>query len=222
MLVEPVLGEGGYVVPPAGFLEGLRRMCDRHGILLILDEIQTGFGRTARWFAAEHFGVVPDILIVAKGLASGLPLSGVISRQELMQKWPPGSHGGTYGGNAVACAAAVATIQTIQEERLLENAQARGEQFMTGLRHLQEEHPAIGDVRGLGLMVGVEFSGEERAPDKAVAKRVVHACQERKLLLLTCGPWDNTVRFIPPLVVSQDEIGEALGIFEEALHAAAA
>jgi 4-aminobutyrate aminotransferase len=222
MLIEPVLGEGGYVVPPAGFLEGLRRVCDQHGILLILDEIQSGMGRTGRWFAAEHFGVVPDILIIAKGIASGLPLSGVIARQELMQKWTPGSHGGTYGGNVVACAAAVETIQVIQEEGLLENARARGEQLMTGLRHLQEEHPAMGDVRGLGLMVGVELSGEGRAPDKALAKRVLHACQQRKLLLLTCGPWDNTIRFIPPLVVSEAEIGEALGIFERALEQAGA
>jgi 4-aminobutyrate aminotransferase len=221
MLIEPVLGEGGYVVPPAGFLDGLRRLCDRHGILLILDEIQSGFGRTAHWFAAEHFKVVPDILIIAKGLASGLPLSGVIARQELMRKWPPGSHGGTYGGNPVACAAAVATIETIQEERLLENAGSRGEQLMVGLRHLQEEYPAIGDVRGLGLMVGVELSGEDRAPDNAMAKRVVHACQEHKLLLLTCGPWDNTIRFIPPLVASADEIGEALRTFEGALQTAA-
>jgi 4-aminobutyrate aminotransferase len=222
MLVEPVLGEGGYVVPPPGFLEGLRSLCDRHGILLILDEIQSGFGRTAHWFAAEYFKVVPDILIIAKGIASGLPLSGVLARQELMQKWLPGSHGGTYGGNPVACAAAVATIEAIQEEGLLENAASRGEQLMVGLRHLQEEHPAMGDVRGLGLMVGVEFSGENRAPDKAMAKRVIHACQENKLLLLTCGPWDNTIRFIPPLVASAEEIGEALRIFEGALQTAAA
>jgi len=221
MLIEPVLGEGGYVVPPPGYLDGLRSLCDRHGILLILDEIQSGFGRTAHWFAAEHFKVVPDILIIAKGLASGLPLSGVLARQELMRKWPPGSHGGTYGGNPVACAAAVATIATIQEERLLENAGSRGEQLMVGLRHLQEEYPAIGDVRGLGLMVGVELSGEDRAPDKAMAKRVIHACQEDKLLLLTCGPWDNTIRFIPPLVASAEEIGEALRIFEGALQTAA-
>jgi 4-aminobutyrate aminotransferase len=222
LLLEPVLGEGGYVVPPPGFLEGLRQRCDQHGILLILDEIQSGMGRTGRWFAAEHFGVVPDILIIAKGIASGLPLSGVISRQELMRKWPSGSHGGTFGGNVVACAAAVATLTAIREEHMLENARARGEQLMAGLRHLQEEHPAIGDVRGLGLMVGAEFSGDDRRPDKAMAKQVVHACQERKLLLLTCGPWDNTIRFIPPLVVSEAEIGQALEIFRAALREAGA
>ena len=222
LLVEPVLGEGGYVVPPAGFLEGLREICDEHGILLILDEIQSGFGRTGRWFGHEHFEVEPDIMIVAKGLASGLPLSGVIAGMNLMEKWAPGSHGGTFGGNAVACAAAVATIRAIREEGMLDNARTRGQQLMAGLGHLREEHERIGDVRGLGLMVGVEFTAPDGAPDKATAKEVVHACLDERLLLLTCGPWDNTVRLIPPLVVKADQIAEALEIFGKALARAKA
>jgi 4-aminobutyrate aminotransferase len=217
-LIEPVLGEGGYVVPPASFLLGLRQLCNQYGILLIADEVQSGFGRTGKWFAHEHFNLVPDIVTVAKGLASGMPLSGVFSRLELMQKWMPGSHGGTYGGNAVACAAGVATIQTIREDHLLENSRERGIQLMTGLRRLQEEFPVIGDVRGLGLMVGIEFRTPDRKPDKASAKSVAHDCLDERLMLLSCGPWDNTIRWIPPLVASAAQIDEALGIFTRALH----
>ena len=218
ILIEPVLGEGGYVVPPASFLRGLRQICDQHSILLIFDEVQSGFGRTGRWFAQEHFGVTPDIMTVAKGIASGLPLSGVFSRLELMKKWIPGSHGGTYGGNAVACAAAVGTIQAIKEEKLVENAQQRGLQLITGLRHLQEVYPVIGDVRGLGLMIGAEFRTSTNQPDKNTAKAVAHACLDRKLMLLTCGPWDNTIRWIPPLLVSEQQIKDALEIFKDALN----
>ena len=220
LLVEPVLGEGGYVVPPASFLQGLRQICDEHGILLIADEIQAGFGRTGRWLAIEHFDVEPDIITIAKGLASGLPLSGVIAPLALMEKWTPGSHGGTYGGNAVAAAAAVATIQVIREEGLLANAQQRGAQLMSGLRHLQEDYPAIGDVRGLGLMIGAEFRTADRQPDKSNAKAVVKACHQQGLMLLTCGPWDNTVRWIPPLTVTASQIDEALDIFAQALREA--
>ena len=217
ILIEGVLGEGGYVVPPVSFMRGLRELCDRHGIMLIIDEVQSGFGRTGRWFAFEHYGIVPDIMTVAKGLASGMPLSGVFSRMDLMKKWSPGTHGGTYGGNAVATAAAVATIQAIRDEDMLGNTRQRGIQLMTGLRHLQEEYPVIGDVRGVGLMVGSEFRTPERKPDKATAKSLVHACQDRKLLLLTCGTWDNTIRWIPPLIVNDQQINDALGIFKEAL-----
>jgi 4-aminobutyrate aminotransferase len=208
ILIEPVLGEGGYVVPPASFLHSLRELCDKHGILLILDEIQSGFGRTGKWFASEHSGVCPDIMTVAKGLGSGLPISGVFSRLDLMQKWAPGSHGGTYGGNAVAAAAAVATVRAIQEEGLLANANERGKQLMTGLKALQAIYPGIGDVRGLGLMVGVEFRDKKRKPDKASAKAVAHACLDKGMILLTCGPWDNTIRWIPPLVVSEEQIAQ--------------
>jgi 4-aminobutyrate aminotransferase len=217
LLIEPVLGEGGYVVPPAAFMQGLRQICDQHGILLILDEIQSGFGRTGRWFGQEHFGVVPDIMTVAKGIGSGLPLSGVFSRMDLMKKWPTGSHGGTYGGNVVACAAAVATIQAMRDEGMIENAQRRGVQLMTGLRKLQEDYPAIAEVRGLGLMVATEFMSDNGRPDKPTTKAIVHACEERNLLLLTCGTFDNVIRWIPPLIVSEQQINDALGIFGEAL-----
>ncbi len=218
ILIEPVLGEGGYIVPPAGFLKGLRERCDQYGILLIADEIQSGFGRTGRWFAHEHFGVTPDIMTVAKGLASGMPMSAVISRMELMQKWTAGSHGGTYGGgNAVAAAAAVATIQAMKEENMVGNAVARGTQLMTGLRHLQEEYPVIGDVRGMGLMIGTEFRTPDRKPDKPTTKAVAKACLDNKLMLLTCGPWDNVIRWIPPLIVSSQQIEDGLGVFASAL-----
>ncbi len=217
VLVEPVLGEGGYVVPPASFLLGLREVCDQHGILLIADEIQSGFGRTGRWFACEHFDLRPDIVTVAKALASGLPISGVFSRQELMRKWEPGSHGGTFGGNVIAAAAGVATIRAMRDEDMIENASQRGLQLTSGLRHFQEEYPAIGDVRGLGLMVGAEFRTPQGKPDKATAKGVVHSALDRKLMLLTCGPWDNTIRFIPPLVVSEAQISQGLDILADAL-----
>lgn len=218
LLVEPLLGEGGYVVPPASFLQGLRAVCDQHGILLIIDEIQSGFGRTGRWFAHEHFDVRPDILVVAKGIASGLPLSGVFSSLELMEKWLPGSHGGTYGGNVVSAAAAVATIQTIREENLLENAFLSGEHLRDGLNRLRIQYPAIADVRGLGLMIASEFRTQLGKPDKETAKAVVAACLDRKLMLLTCGPWDNTIRWIPPLIVTNEQIDEALNIFADGLQ----
>jgi 4-aminobutyrate aminotransferase len=217
ILIEPVLGEGGYVVPPVAFLKGLRELCDRHGILLILDEVQSGFGRTGKWFAQEHFGVVPDIMTAAKGLASGMPLSGVFSRLELMKKWQTGSHGGTFGGNAVACAAGVATIQAMRDEDMPGNAVKSGIQLVTGLRRLQEEYPVIGDVRGLGLMIGTEFTLNEKPADKLLIKGIVHGCEKRGLLLLTCGTYDNVVRWIPPLIVSESQINDALGIFAEAL-----
>jgi len=221
ILIEPVLGEGGYVPPPAGFLKGLRELCDRHGILLILDEVQSGFGRTGKWFAFEHYDIVPDIMTVAKGIASGMPLSGVFSSLDLMKKWPGGSHGGTYGGNAVACAAAVATIQAMREENMLENAQQRGEQLQTGLRKLQEEYDQIGDVRGLGLMIGSEFEVEGKYKQaKPLVKEVVHAAEERGLMLLSCGTYDSTIRWIPPLNVSEGQINEALNIFADALEVA--
>jgi len=217
VLIEPVLGEGGYVVPPVAFLRGLRELCDRHGLLLILDEVQSGFGRTGQWFAQEHFEVVPDIMTVAKGIASGLPLSGVFSRLDLMKKWPTGSHGGTFGGNVLACAAGVATIRAMRDEDMPGNAARRGLELVSGLRKLQEEYPLIGDVRGLGLMVGSELSLGGKPADKALVKSVAHSCEEKGLLLLTCGMHDNVIRWIPPLVVSQAQIRQALDIFGQAL-----
>ena len=218
ILIETVLGEGGYVPPPADFLKGLREICNKHGILLILDEIQSGMGRTGEWFAFEHYGVEPDIMTVAKGIASGLPLSGVFSSLDLMKKWPGGSHGGTYGGNAVACAAAVATIQAMRADSMLENAQQRGLQLQTGLRKLQEEYPQIGDVRGLGLMVGSEFEVDGKFKNaKPLVKEIIHAAEERGLLLLSCGTYDSTVRWIPPLNVTEGQVKIALDIFSESL-----
>jgi 4-aminobutyrate aminotransferase len=218
ILVEPVLGEGGYVVPPASFLPALRRLCEEHEILLIADEVQSGFGRTGRFFAVEHWDVVPDILVMAKGMASGLPLSGIAAPLALMEKWIPGSHGGTYGGNAVACAAAAATARVLREERLVENAAGQGELLLKHLRSLQQRFPLIGDVRGLGLMVACEFTAADGQPDRTTAKAVIGECLDNGLLLLTCGPHDNTVRWIPPLVVTADQIGEGIEIFEKALQ----
>ncbi len=217
ILIEPVLGEGGYVVPPTGFMNNLRDICDKHGIMLIVDEIQSGFGRTGKWFAQEHFNVTPDIMTVAKGIASGLPLSGVFSRLDLMKKWQTGTHGGTYGGNVIACAAGVATIRAMRNENMLDNARNRGQQLMNQLRRVQLDFPVIGDVRGLGLMIGMEFRGIDRKPDKATTKAVVQACFERKLMLLSCGTFDNVIRWIPPLIVTEKQIDEAADIFVDAL-----
>jgi 4-aminobutyrate aminotransferase len=217
ILVEPVLGEGGYVVPPQSFIVGLREIADKHGILLIFDEIQSGFGRTGKWFAHDHFSVRPDIITVAKGLASGMPISGVISRLELMEKWTPGSHGGTYGGNVVAAAAAVATFDAIEDENMVENAADKGEQLIKALKEFQRSHPEIGDIRGLGLMIGIEYRDGEGKPSKKLAKAVTKKAFDKGLMLLTCGPWDNTIRLIPPLNISSTEIEEALGIIEDSL-----
>jgi 4-aminobutyrate aminotransferase len=218
ILIESVLGEGGYVVPPASFMKGLREICDKHGIMLIFDEVQSGFGRTGKWLALEHFGVVPDIITAAKGIASGMPLSAVFSRTDIMKKLDVGSIGGTYGGNAVACAAGVATIHAMRDEKMLENSTERGTQLVTGLRKFQEEYPQIGDVRGLGLMVGTEFIVDE-SPIKAkpLVKEIVQAAEKRDLLLLTCGTYDNVVRWIPPLNVTSQQINDGLEIFGEAL-----
>jgi 4-aminobutyrate aminotransferase len=221
IIIEPVLGEGGYVPAPPEFLRRLRALCDRHGMLLVLDEVQTGFGRTGRFFCYEHAGIEPDILVMAKGLGSGMPISAVGARADLMRHWKVGTHGGTYGGgNAVATAAAAATIDAIREEGLVENAARMGERLQKGLRELQAEHPVIGDVRGLGLMVGVEFTRNGEA-DAAVTARIQTECLKRNLLLLTCGTYGNVMRWIPPLVVNAEQIDAGLATFNEALAAAA-
>jgi 4-aminobutyrate aminotransferase len=222
IVLEPVLGEGGYVSPPRSFMQELRAICDENGILLVFDEVQTGFGRTGKFFALEHFGVVPDILIMAKGLASGMPLSCVASRKDIMAKWTPGSHGGTYGPNIVSLAAARETIRVMKDEKMIENAQARGAQLMAGLRKLQAEFPVLGDVRGLGLMVATEFVDKNGKPDAAITSKIVKFCAENKLLMLTCGTYINTIRWIPPLVVTPEQIDDALRIFAAALDAASA
>jgi 4-aminobutyrate aminotransferase len=226
VIVEPVLGEGGYVVPPPTFLPRLREITRQHGILLIADEVQTGFGRTGEMFAVQHWGVEPDILVMAKGIASGLPLSGILARAELMEHWKPGTHGGTYGGNVVSCAAALATLDVIEDEDLVANARARGAQLLGGLRELQADHGAIGDVRGLGCMVGVEFvkpgEGDGRVPDPALTKRVIGEALDRHLIVLSAGSYVNVSRLIPPLVTTTDEVDRALSILDDSLTAAGA
>jgi 4-aminobutyrate aminotransferase len=219
IIIEPVLGEGGYVVPPEEFLKRLRSLCDRWGILLVLDEVQSGMGRTGKWFASEHFGVVPDIMTVAKGIASGMPLSAVASKKEIMEKWPKGAHGTTFGGNPVSCAAAVATIGIIEKEGLLAKALQTGGHTMTRLRSIQERYRAIGDVRGLGLMIGIEFVTDAGEADTVGLNKVIRYCLEKGLVLLDCGVDKNIIRLAPPLVVKTEEIYKGLDIFEEALKA---
>lgn len=218
VIIEPVLGEGGYVPAPPVFLQELRAVCDKYDILLIADEVQSGFGRAGKFFGFEHAGIKPDIIVMAKGLGSGLPISGIAANRELMERWKPGSHGGTYGGgSAIAAAAAVATIQALQDEKMVENSARMGDYLMKRLCGLKKKHPVIGDVRGLGLMVAAEF-GKSGHPDKATTKAVQAACLERGLLLLTCGTYENVIRWIPPLIVTQDQIDKALNIFAEALE----
>jgi 4-aminobutyrate aminotransferase len=213
IIVEPVQGEGGYIVPEDGFLQGLRRICDEHGILLIADEIQSGAGRTGKMWAVEHWGVQPDILLSAKGIASGMPLGAMIARADLLEAWGPGAHGSTYGGNPVACASALATMDLL-DSGLIANAGARGEQAMAGLRPLVARHTGlVRAIRGLGLMIGVEFDTAEHAEE------VQWACFERGLLVLECGV--SSVRMSPALTVSEGEMATALRIFSEAVAAVA-
>ena len=214
-VVEPVLGEGGYVPGNTQFFAGLRERADRHGILLVMDEIQTGFGRTGQYFGHQHFGVTPDVITFAKGIASGFPLSGIAASEELMSQAWPGSQGGTYGANAVSCAAAVATIDVIAEEQLVDNAAQRGAQLLAGAKDRAVD--GIGDVRGLGLMVGIEFTASDGSPDTARAQAAQQEAGRRGLLLLTCGAHMNVVRMIPPLVVTKEEIDEGLSIWSEVL-----
>lgn len=222
-VVEPILGEGGYVVPPDGFLPALREIADRHGILLVADEVQTGFGRTGRFFATEWTGVTPDIVVMAKGIASGLPLSGILARGELLERWAPGAHGGTYGGNAVACAAALATLDVIDDEHLVERALTGGERLLAGLRDAAHGRARVAEVRGRGMMVGIELADPGTlAPRPDVAKRILAEALARNLLLLTCGTYGQVVRVIPPLVTTDVEIDQAIGVIGEALEAGGA
>jgi 4-aminobutyrate aminotransferase len=218
-LVEPVLGEGGYVPASTEFLAGLRERADRYGIVLVMDEVQTGWGRTGRFWGHQHFGVTPDVLITAKGIASGFPLSAIAASGELMAKAWPGSQGGTYGANAVACAAALATLDVIREEHLVENAAERGAQLRAGLRQVADEHKQITDVRGLGLMLGNEFADADGAPDGATAARAQQEAARNGLLLLTCGAWGQVVRFIPALVVDAAQVDEAVDLWRRSVAA---
>ncbi|WP_461007336.1 aspartate aminotransferase family protein [Streptomyces capparidis] len=221
VVVEPVLGEGGYVPATRGFVEGLRERADRHGFLLVMDEVQTGVGRTGRFWGHQHFGVVPDVLITAKGLASGFPLSGIAAPEALMRKAWPGSQGGTYGANAVACAAACATLDVVRDEKLVANAEAMGARLRAGLEAVAADHLGIGDVRGLGLMLACEFVTTEGEPDPAAAARVQRAAVDEGLLLLLCGAWNHVVRMIPALVVDEAAIDQGLRAWEAAVRAGA-
>jgi 4-aminobutyrate aminotransferase len=218
VFVEPIQGEGGYIVPPEGWMQRLRELCDRHGILLVADEVQSGMGRTGRWFAIEHWGVVPDITCIAKGIASGMPLGATVARQDLMD-WDPGAHGNTYGGNPVACVAALATIRLI-ENGYMENAARMGEYIMARLRRMQASHPIIGDVRGLGLMIGVEIIRDPQSfePDHDLREDIVRRAFHRGLLVLGAGA--NTIRICPALNIPRNLVDEGLDIMEEAISEA--
>jgi len=215
IFVEPIQGEGGYIVPPPEYLAMLQDLCRRHGILLVADEIQSGFGRTGKMFACEHWNIEPDILCVGKGIASGMPLGAMIARTEI-STWTPGTHGSTFGGNPVSCAAALASIAVI-ESGLLQNATEVGAYLMEKLNQLKNKHAVIGDVRGLGLMIGVEFVRADGSgtPDAALRDKIMKNCFERGLLLLGCG--ESTLRFCPPLIVSQEESATAAEIFDSAI-----
>ncbi len=220
VLIEPVLGEGGYNPAPASFLRGLRKIADQHGILLIADEVQTGFARTGRMWGFEHAGIVPDVVVMAKAIANGLPLSAIATSRALMERWGKSAHGSTYGGNPVACAAGIAVLETIAAEGLIENAAARGAELRAGLARIAAEEPRIGDIRGPGLMVGVEFVKDPATsePDGATAKAAIARAADLGLLVLTCGTVGQTIRWIPPIDVTAAEISEAVEIFGETLR----
>ena len=215
IVVEPIQGEGGYVVPPAAFLQGLRELTTQHGMLLVLDEVQSGMGRTGKMFAAEHFGITGDVVNIAKGIASGLPLGITCARADVMS-WPPGAHASTFGGNPVSCAAALVTIKLLREQ-FVQNAATVGEHLMNGLRELQQKHQIIGDVRGRGLMIGVELVRDRQTKERASDERnaLVQAMFRRGVMILGAGR--NAVRFAPPLVLSRDQADSVLGIFDQSL-----
>jgi 4-aminobutyrate aminotransferase len=216
IVVEPIQGEGGFVVPTAEFMRELRSVADEIGALLILDEIQAGVGRTGTWFCFEHYGIVPDVVVIAKGIASGYPISAVAARGELWDMCLPGSMGGTYGGNAVACAAALATLDVMEDERLPQNAAEQGQKLLGYLRDKQQRYPGIGDVRGKGLMVAVELvRAGGREPDAEAAKAFIAEAAKRKVILMSAGSFGNCVRFLPALSLSDEELAFALSVFDE-------
>jgi len=216
VFVEPLQGEGGYILPPPGWLAAVRALCDRHGILLVMDEVQSGIGRTGKLFACEHEGVAPDILVTAKGLGSGMPIGAIVAR-EAVSTWEPGAHGSTFGGNPVCCAAALATLEVVQRE-LVSNARVRGEQLSQGLKAIAARHACIGDVRGIGLMQGIEFVTDRgtREPAGELAHRLEQMAFAKGLLLLAAGK--NALRLAPPLVVDQQDVELALGILDQCLN----
>ena len=216
IIMEPIQGEGGYIVPPVEFVKYVRKICDDYGIMLIFDEVQTGFGRTGKMFAKEYFEVEPDIFTTAKAIASGFPLSAVIAKKEYMEKWPAGAHGGTFGGNPVACAAALATIEVL-ENGAIENAEKMGTYFKGRLMELKNKYNCIGDVRGIGLMLAIEMVDKDGEPDSALTKKVISDALDNKLLLLSCGCDKNVIRFIAPTIVTTTEIDIAIEILDKVL-----
>ena len=219
VIVEPIQGEGGYIVPPKDFLVRLREICTEQDMLLIFDEVQSGFGRTGEWFAAQSFGVQPDIMAVAKGIANGFPLGAVCAHYDLMSRWEPTVHGTTFGGNPISCAAAIATIETIKREGLLQNAKETGKHLLNRLKELKTAHPTVGDARGLGLMTAIEFiiPGSDRHPNAATAKAFLNEALSRGVLMYPCGMHGNAVRVAPPLNVTLKQIDEATNIMGESL-----
>ncbi len=219
IVIEPLQGEGGYLVPPDGFLAGLRQLCDEHGILLVFDEVQSGIGRTGRLFASQHSGVLPDIMTLAKGLGSGMPIGAVVAKQSIMKKWKKGAHGNTFGGNPVCCAAANATIDLVREQ-YVQNAAKVGAHFMKRLGELRPDYPCIGDLRGQGLMIGMELIEPDGTPARALVDRILHTAYHNGLLLLSCGV--STLRFMPPLCVTEAEVDEAMIYLRQSLDEALA
>lgn len=217
MIIEPIIAEGGYVVPPPGFLTGLRDICSAHGILLITDEVQSGFCRTGKWFAIEHENVVPDIMVVAKAIASGLPLSAFIANIELTSQWAKSRHGSTFGGNPIACAAALATIKVMQEEKLDKRAEQLGHEIFKRLQTFAQGRKHIGEVRGRGLMIGIELDGPGGEPSRAIAKHVMQRCLENKLLVINCGEHGQVIRLMPSLTISDSEAQKACEILEKCM-----
>jgi 4-aminobutyrate aminotransferase len=217
IILEPIQGEGGYVVPPKAFLEGLRKICDEKGIFLIFDEVQTGFGRTGELYAYQTFGVRPDIIASSKGIANGFPLSAIIAKKEIMDKWEQGAHSGTYGGNPVSCAASLAVLQQLTDGGLLENCRKMGAYFKGKLEDLQKKYPQIGDVRGLGLMLAIELVTSNGAPDEALAGKIVTEALKQDLILIACGTEHNVVRFMSPLTVTEVELDYVIKVIDEVL-----
>ncbi len=220
ILIEPIQGEGGYVVPPKEFLAGLRKICDQHGIMLIFDEVQTGIGRTGELYAYQTFNVKPDILTSAKALSGGIPLSAIIAKKEIMENWPAGAHGGTFGGNPLACAAGLETLAVIEEENLLDNCKEKGKYFLEALNILAGEFPSsIGDVRGAGLMIAIEMVNEDGSPNQELTDRIINYAFTKGIVLLSCGVDHNVIRFISSLLVEENEIDHLIDVIRAALKA---
>lgn len=217
IIIEPIQGEGGYIVPPFSFLKRLRDIADKHGIILIIDEVQTGFGRTGKMFAVEYSGIEPDIMLMAKGIAGGMPLSGFITRKDLSAKWPAGRHGSTFGGNPVSCAAALATIEVLETEKLADRAAKVGKQILDRLQKATAGNKNVGEVRGLGMMIAVEFNEADGSPSHDKAEKVAAACIANKMIVLTCGSSGHVIRLIPPLNISDADVDKGLTILEKAI-----